>query len=132
MGCILPIVSVTFGNANYRKKFDAFRIVDAMGHEPLKKAIQCALEMRDAAKTVAEALESADLKPETRAQLTLALARMKPDEFHAWIKVAEFIYAKPRTLEVSGVNDAPLVFNIVPALPNGNRDATPSAEHTGD
>ena len=65
---------VTYGNANYRKKFDAFRIVHESGCEPLKKAIECALKIEE---------------PEARC--------------FAWIKIAEFIYAKPKQqLEVSG------------------------------
>lgn len=91
----------TFGNPNYRKKFDAFRIVDESGHEPLRQAISVALELRYASESIVKALDG-DLKPETRAQLTLALARCKPDEFQAWIKIAEFIYSKPKHIEVSG------------------------------
>lgn len=95
-------MSVQIGNANYRKKFDAFRIVDESGHEPLKNAILCALELRSASQNIQKAMEG-HIKPETRAQLTLALCRAKPDEFHAWIKVAEFIYAKPKqALELTG------------------------------
>lgn len=88
-------MSVTYGNPNYQKKFDAFRIVHESGYEPLKQAIACALELRKASESVEKALDG-DIEPETRAQLSLALARCKPDEFHAWIKIAEFIYAKPR------------------------------------
>lgn len=90
-----------YGNANYRKKFDAFRIIDQSGWEPLKQAIACALELRKATEHIEKALDS-DCEPETRAQLTLALARCKPDEFHAWIKVAEFVYAKPKHITVDG------------------------------
>jgi hypothetical protein len=92
---------ITYGNANYRKKFDAFRIIDESGHEPLKEAIACALELRQASEHVKKALDG-DIEPEIRAQLTLALTRAKPDEFHAWIKIAEFIYSKPKHVEVSG------------------------------
>lgn len=90
-----------YGNPNLRKKYDAFQIVDKSGQEPLLNAIACALAMRSSAKYLEDALEHAE--PEDRAELALALARCKPDEFHAWIKVAEFIYAKPKqSLELTG------------------------------
>lgn len=64
----------SYGNATYRKKFDAFQIIDKSGLNPLVKAIECALEIQD---------------PNERC--------------HAWIKIAEFVYAKPKQqLEVSG------------------------------
>lgn len=91
-------MSVTYGNPNFRRKFDAFRVIDISGQEPLQNAIACALRLRLVADQVHEAMEG-DLKPETRAQLTLALTRAIPDEFHAWIKVAEFVYAKPKFVE---------------------------------
>lgn len=95
-------MSVLIGNANYRSKFDAFRIIAESKHEPLKEAIACALQLRSAASDIEKALEG-HIKPETRAQLTLALAKCKPDEFHAWIKIAEFVYAKPKqALELTG------------------------------
>ena len=95
-------MSVVINNPNYRSKFDAFRIIAESKHEPLKEAIACALQLRAAASSIEKALED-DIKPETRAQLTLALVRAKPDEFHAWIKIAEFVYAKPKqALELTG------------------------------
>lgn len=92
---------IQYGNANYRKKYDAFRIIDESGHEPLKQAISCALRLRQSAEFVEKAMEG-HIEPETRAQLTLALTRCIPDEFHAWIKIAEFIYSKPKHVEVTG------------------------------
>jgi hypothetical protein len=91
-----------YGNANYRKKFNAFQIVHESGYEPLKEAIGCAVELRKATELISKALELPELKPETRAQLTLALARCKPDEFHAWIKIAEFLYSKPKHVHIEG------------------------------
>lgn len=63
-----------YDNPNYRKKFDAFLIIDKSGLDPLKEAINAALEIED------------------------PMARC-----HAWIKVAEFVYAKPKQqIEHSG------------------------------
>lgn len=90
-----------YGNPNYRKKFDAFRIIDQSGHEPLKEAVSCALRLRQSAEYIQKAMEGS-IKPETRAQLTIALAKCTPDEFHAWIKIAEFVYSKPKFIEVAG------------------------------
>lgn len=57
-----------------RHKIEAFEIIEQSGHNPLKEAINAALEIEEAS------------------------ARC-----HAWIKVAEFVYAKPKqSLEVSG------------------------------
>jgi hypothetical protein len=90
-----------YGNANYRKKFDAFQIVDKSGHEPLREAIACALQLRQTATILEKALDTASV--EDRPKLALALAKCVPDEFHAWIDIAEFVYAKPKQqLEVSG------------------------------
>ena len=94
-------MSVTYGNANYRKKFDAFRIIDISGQEPLKNAIECALRLRESADLLEKAID-AGVSDEDRGKLALALARCLPDEFAAWIKVAEFVYAKPRHIELSG------------------------------
>lgn len=88
-------MSVVYGNANYRRKFDAFRVIDVSGQEPLQNAIACALRLRLASDRAEKALDS-DITPETRAQLTLALARAIPEEFKAWIDVAQFVYAKPK------------------------------------
>lgn len=92
---------VTYGNANYRKKFDAFRIVDESGHEPLKQAISCALRLRESAEDIKKALDG-NLNAEDRGKLSMALSRCLPDEFNAWIKIAEFIYSKPKHVEISG------------------------------
>lgn len=89
----------TFGNANYQRKHDAARIVQDSGLEPLKEAIRCAQALRSSAIHLENALSSAS--EEDRAKLALALARCVPDEFNAWIKVAEFIHAKPKHIEVS-------------------------------
>lgn len=90
---------ITYGNANYRKKFDAFRIVDQSGIEPLAEAINVAKELRATRKILESAYEGAS--PEKRAQIALAMAKCGPDEFNAWIKVSEFLYAKPRHVEVN-------------------------------
>lgn len=89
-----------YGNPAYRKKFDAFRIVDESGLEPLKQAIACALQLRETADHLEKALDGAP--EEDRAKLALALARCVPDEFNAWIKIAEFIYSKPKHVEITG------------------------------
>lgn len=93
-------MSVVYGNANYRKKFDAFRIIDESGHEPLKQAIACALRLRETAAMLDRAME--DASEEDRGKLALALARCVPDEFQAWIKIAEFVYSKPKHITVDG------------------------------
>lgn len=92
---------VTFGNANYRKKFDAFRIVDASGYEPLKQAIDCALKMRESAEMLEKAI-NAGVSDEDRGRMALALAKCLPDEFKAWIEIATFVYSKPRHVTVDG------------------------------
>lgn len=92
---------VTYGNANYQKKFDAFKIVHESGQEPLRNAIAVALAMRQTRDTLEKAYDAAD--PEMKAKISLAIAKCAPDEFNAWVKIAEFIYAKPKQqLEVSG------------------------------
>lgn len=95
-------MSVTYGNPNYQKKFDAFRIILESKHEPLKEAIAVALEMRAEAQELAKAIKTCK-DPETLSKLNLALARALPDQFNAWVKIAEFIYAKPRQqLDITG------------------------------
>lgn len=94
----MPII---YGNANYRRKYDAFRVIDQSGIEPLTQAIARAQELDSAGLSVQKALEG-DLDPETRAQLTLALVKAIPEAFHAWIKVAEFVYAKPKFADHAG------------------------------
>lgn len=94
-------MSIIYGNANYRKKFDAFRIVDASGHEPLKQAIDCVLKMRESAEMLERAIE-AGVSDEDRGKMALALAKCLPDEFKAWIEIATFIYSKPRHVTVDG------------------------------
>lgn len=94
----MPVIS---NNPNHRYKFDAFRVLDVSGQEPLQNAIACALRLRQSAEILGKALESAPF--EERGRLAIAIAKCVPDEFNAWIKVAEFVYAKPRqSLEVSG------------------------------
>lgn len=93
---------IHYGNANYRKKYDAFQIVDKSGHEPLQQAIACALQMRQERDKMVEHGDSVT-DPELAAKIAFQVSKALPDEFHAWIKVAEFIYAKPKQkLEVSG------------------------------
>ena len=57
--------------------------------------------MRENTEFIDKSLD-ADIKPEVKAQLTIARAKCLPDEFHAWIKIAEFIYAKPKHVTVDG------------------------------
>lgn len=67
-------MSVIYGDPNKQRRYDAFRIIDSLGHEPLAKAIESALLIED---------------PGSR--------------FQAWIKIAEFVYAKPKQqIEHSG------------------------------
>jgi hypothetical protein len=90
---------ITYGNANYRKKFDAFRIIDESGHEPLKEAVAVAVGMREACVKLVEAIETCK-NPITRSQLILALSKAMPDQLNAWIRIAEFIYSKPKHITV--------------------------------
>lgn len=60
---------ITYGNANYRRKFEAFDIVDKSGTNPLERAIELAHELQG------------------------------KEAFDAWIKVCEFVYAKPKFVE---------------------------------
>ena len=96
---VMPVVPM---NPNYRAKFDAFRILDQSGWEPLKQAIDVALQMKQSAEFIEKALDMPEIKPETKAQLTIALTKCLPDQFHAWIKVAEFVYSKPKHLTIDG------------------------------
>lgn len=67
-------MSVLYGDPNKQRRFDAFRIVDESGYNPLFEAIKAATAIEDASQ---------------RCQ--------------AWLKVAEFIYAKPKQqIEHSG------------------------------
>lgn len=94
-------MSVIYGDPARQRKYDAIQIISKSGQEPLQNAIACALRLRSSADHLEKALESA--QPQDRGQLALALARCVPDEFHAWIKVAEFVYAKPKQqIEHSG------------------------------
>lgn len=94
-------MSITYLDPAKRHKQEAFEIIARSGHEPLQKAIACVLEMQGTADILSLAMESCSI--EDRPKLALALAKCLPDQFNAWIKVAEFIYAKPKqALEVSG------------------------------
>lgn len=94
-------MSVTYGNANYRKKFDAFRIIDQSGHEPLKEAIACALRLREnVEKMLADAVVINEPSERLKALSTVSSALM--DTYSAWKQVAEFVYAKPRHITVDG------------------------------
>lgn len=67
-------MSVIYGDPNKQRKYDAFRIIDQSGVSPLAEAIKAAILIED---------------PSQRCQ--------------AFIKVAEFVYAKPRQqIEHSG------------------------------
>ena|SRR5579862_9220748 len=95
------IVPIIYGNVSYRKKFDAFRIVDASGHEPLKEAISVALELRDIRKSFQKVIATIK-KPTARLFAIQHLQRLLNDEFYAWAKIAEFVHSKPKQLEVTG------------------------------
>lgn len=106
----VPVIS---NNPNYRKKFDAFRIVDDSGHEPLKEAISCALGLRQTREELIESVKACNNK-ETRLDLILALSKYTDSEFSAWIKVAEFVYAKPKqAVELSSMDGLPLTIRVV-------------------
>ena len=94
------LVSVTYGNPATQLKHDAARIIHESGQQPLKNAIACALRMRESCAIIEKALDAC--APEDRASLALALVKCIPEEFYAWIKISEFIHAKPRHIEVSG------------------------------
>lgn len=67
-------MSVIYGDPNKQRRYDAFRIIDASGCNPLIEAINAAKLIED---------------PSGRCM--------------AWIKVAEFVYAKPKQqIEHSG------------------------------
>lgn len=88
-------MSVIYGDPAKQRRYDATRIIDASGHEPLQEAIACALGLRQ----TREKLVSVSHDPESLKSLAAVIS----DEFHAWIKVAEFVYAKPKQkLEVEG------------------------------
>lgn len=61
---------ITYGNSNYRRKYEAFQIVDQSGKNPLAEAIACAQRLTD-----------------------------DKEKFDAWIRVCEFVYAKPKFVE---------------------------------
>lgn len=63
----MPII---YANPNYRRKYEAFQVVDKSGKNPLEEAVRCALALVD-----------------------------PKDQFDAWIKVCEFVYAKPKFVE---------------------------------
>jgi hypothetical protein len=94
-------VPITYGDSAHQLKHDAARIIHESGQQPLKNAIACALRLRQSADLLQKAID-AGVSDEDRGKLALALARCLPDEFAAWIKIAEFIHAKPRHIELSG------------------------------
>ena len=96
-----PSIVITYGDPKKQLKLDALTVIRESGQEPLKNAIACALRLRQSADLLQKAID-AGVSDEDRGKLALALARCLPDEFNAWIKVAEFVYAKPKHLEVSG------------------------------
>lgn len=93
---------ITYGDASYRKKREAFQIIEASGREPLREAMACALALRRARKTIAlEAMAAED--SETRLKALSALSAASDAEGKSWIKIAEFVYAKPKQqIEHSG------------------------------
>lgn len=116
-------MSTTYGNVNYRKKFDAFKVIDDLHISPLKEAVRCAQELHKATEAIEKALDLSDVEPETLAQLTLALARAKPAEFNAWIDIAEFVYAKPKqTIEL----ESNLTLEQILAMSRGNPTVVPT------
>lgn len=67
-------MSIQYGSATYRKKYDAFKVVDDLHISPLKEAIIAAQKIED-----------------------------PNDRCHAWIAVCAYLFAKPRQLiDVSG------------------------------
>ena len=90
-----------YGNPATQLKHDAARIIHESGQQPLKNAIACALRLRQTSEILEKAID-AGVSDEDRGKLSLALARCLPDEFQAWIRIAEFIHAKPKHIEISG------------------------------
>jgi nicotinate-nucleotide pyrophosphorylase len=92
---------ITYGNANYRKKFDAFRIIDQSGCEPLKEMISCALDLRS---TCLKLMDEAKALPDQEARLkaTVDVVAALDRSQQAWERVAAYVYAKQRHVEVSG------------------------------
>lgn len=95
-------MSVIYGDKAKQRRYDAFQIVATSGHEPLKEAIACALQMRVEREIMVKHGDSVT-DPETKAQIALRVSKALPDEFKAWLGIAEFIYAKPKQqIEHSG------------------------------
>lgn len=65
-------MSVIYGNANYRRKFDAFRIIDESKKNPLVEMMSACDKIED---------------PAARAA--------------AWDRVCAYVYAKPKVIESS-------------------------------
>ena len=97
-----PFMPITYGDPTQQRRYNAFKVIDESGHEPLSKAIQCALELRSLCEKLAK--DSKSLKSLTARQIaTQTLLAALSDQFHAWKQVAEFVYAKPKQpIEVSG------------------------------
>lgn len=65
---------ITYGNANYRKKYDAFRVVDELKVSPLREAIEAAAKIQD-----------------------------PNDRCHAWLAVCAYLFAKPKQqIDITG------------------------------
>ena len=92
---------ITYGDSAHQLKHDAARIIHESGQQPLKNAIACALSLRSTRDELIRLLD-VEKNKETRLELILALSKYTDGEFAAWIKIAEFIHAKPRHIEVSG------------------------------
>lgn len=61
-------------NPNLRAKYDAYKLLSEMKLEPLRRAIECAERITDPI-----------------------------EQFHAWIKVCEFVHTKPKApVEITG------------------------------
>lgn len=89
---------ITYGNVNYRRKYEAFQVVDSSGKNPLREAINTVMEMQSHSVRLLESFENC-VDWDTKSKLAMALERSLPDQFNAWIKVCEFVYAKPKSTE---------------------------------
>lgn len=95
-------MSVIYGDPAKQRKYDAYRLIESTGSEPLIEAVACARQMRQERAIMAKHGDSVT-DPETKAKIALQISKALPDEFRAWIMLAEFLHAKPKqSVEVSG------------------------------
>lgn len=95
---------IIYNDPNKRRRYDAFRIIDESKTNPLIEAIRCA-------QNITEANEAC----------------------HAWLKIAEFVYAKPRFTPEDAASRTPeesrrKAEEVVQMIRELERDANTGAE----